>query len=372
MMANRGTLVFISRHLRSGGGLEIQTLVIAEQLAEAGWQIRMIYEHAGDLLERWKRIAHCTCAPIRLDTVSPLVTAHEILYLHEPDLPEILLPICGRVCAVVHLHLPPEHLRTGLRRLKGTFRSPAAAEVFGRRSPVARFIAVSEFSKRQWCRGGIPSNRVDVVWNGIDPVRYSHPISRNESRNDIGLAQTELVLGFLGRIDSSKGIETALSVHRRLRTELPVKLLVIGGPTIDSGNLGVRYEERLRHEFSESVVWFGKRRDPERILPAVDLLLVPSRWGEPFGLVAAEAMRCGAVPVVFQDGGLPEVLGPELIGNVVRNEAAMLQQASHLLTNPGELARQRTIAVDRAKTVLSATEMGKRIDGVLQQTQFSG
>jgi glycosyltransferase involved in cell wall biosynthesis len=39
------------------------------------------------------------------------------------------------------------------------------------------------------------------------------------------------------------------------------------------------------------------------------VLVVPSRWEEPFGIVALEAMACGCVPVVARSGGLPEAVG---------------------------------------------------------------
>jgi glycosyltransferase involved in cell wall biosynthesis len=39
------------------------------------------------------------------------------------------------------------------------------------------------------------------------------------------------------------------------------------------------------------------------------IVVVPSRWEEPFGLVALEAMACGAALICSPRGGLPEVAG---------------------------------------------------------------
>src|SRR5690606_40338743 len=39
------------------------------------------------------------------------------------------------------------------------------------------------------------------------------------------------------------------------------------------------------------------------------LILVPSRWEEPFGNVALEGMACGCIPVVSDGGGLAEAVG---------------------------------------------------------------
>jgi glycosyltransferase involved in cell wall biosynthesis len=39
------------------------------------------------------------------------------------------------------------------------------------------------------------------------------------------------------------------------------------------------------------------------------ILVVPSRWPEPFGIVALEAIACGCVVVGSDQGGLPEAIG---------------------------------------------------------------
>jgi glycogen synthase len=40
------------------------------------------------------------------------------------------------------------------------------------------------------------------------------------------------------------------------------------------------------------------------------VLAVPSRWAEPFGVVALEGIACGCVVVGSRDGGLQEAIGP--------------------------------------------------------------
>jgi len=61
-------------------------------------------------------------------------------------------------------------------------------------------------------------------------------------------------------------------------------------------------------------------RDLAEILNAHRVLVVPSRWEEPFGVVALEAMACGCVPIVVKAGGLPEAVGE--VGAVFEKEDA--------------------------------------------------
>jgi glycosyltransferase involved in cell wall biosynthesis len=60
---------------------------------------------------------------------------------------------------------------------------------------------------------------------------------------------------------------------------------------------------------SERVAWAGRLEHEELadLLPAVDAMAVPSTFPEAFGMVAAEAAACGALPVVAGHSGLAEV-----------------------------------------------------------------
>jgi glycosyltransferase involved in cell wall biosynthesis len=74
------------------------------------------------------------------------------------------------------------------------------------------------------------------------------------------------------------------------------------------------------------------------------ILVVPSRWPEPFGIVAVEAIACGCVVVGSVEGGLPEAIGPcglTFPNGETEALAGVLQQ---LLTNPNKLAALRANA----------------------------
>jgi glycosyltransferase involved in cell wall biosynthesis len=59
----------------------------------------------------------------------------------------------------------------------------------------------------------------------------------------------------------------------------------------------------------ERIVWTGRLDHGELadLLPAADAMVVPSTFPEAFGMVAAEAAACGALPVVARHSGLAEV-----------------------------------------------------------------
>lgn len=130
-------------------------------------------------------------------------------------------------------------------------------------------------------------------------------------------AQTDrhIDLVFLGRLVSDKGADMAIEALHALESEeggeagvrSGFRLTIIGdgpeAPVLKA--LAVRY--RLEHK----VDFKGSLQGKELVdcLNQHKLILVPSRWEEPFGNVALEGMACGCIPVVSDGGGLPDAVG---------------------------------------------------------------
>jgi len=74
-------------------------------------------------------------------------------------------------------------------------------------------------------------------------------------------------------------------------------------------------------------------------------LVVPSRWEEPFGIVALEGLACGCVPIVSRRGGLVEAIG--LHGYTFENGDArdLAQVLAHVLRHPDK-ARKKLVGVE--------------------------
>ena len=123
-------------------------------------------------------------------------------------------------------------------------------------------------------------------------------------------------LVFLGRLVSDKGVDILLDALFRLAGEgLHPRLTVIGeGPEAP----GLR-EQAARLEIADRVDFFGTRTGMElvELLNRHRILVVPSRYNEPFGIVALEGIACGCVVVGSAGGGLKDAIGP--CGRTFRN-----------------------------------------------------
>lgn len=116
-------------------------------------------------------------------------------------------------------------------------------------------------------------------------------------------------LAFLGRLVSDKGVNILIDALALLRerNRRPSVLIIGGGPE----------EAALRSRcaasgLAEHVRFAGIQRG-EALVQALNqckILVVPSIWPEPFGLVALEGIACGCVVIASNTGGLPEAVGP--------------------------------------------------------------
>jgi len=116
-------------------------------------------------------------------------------------------------------------------------------------------------------------------------------------------------LVFLGRLVSDKGVDLLIEALKLLKeTGITVGLTVVGSGPVENNlkalaqTLGV----------AEQIQFVGPKRGEElaRILNMHRVLVVPSRWAEPFGIVALEGIACGCVVIGSAAGGLPDAIGP--------------------------------------------------------------
>jgi glycosyltransferase involved in cell wall biosynthesis len=115
-----------------------------------------------------------------------------------------------------------------------------------------------------------------------------------------------LRLGFLGRIESLKGIDFLLQEIQSLPKDKYE--LYIGG----SGRTAYTTKHQ-DGDFGMPVHWLGFA-EPAKFFAKIDLLVVPSLWQEPFGRVIVEAYSCGIPVLASQVGGIPEIVEEGVTG----------------------------------------------------------
>jgi D-inositol-3-phosphate glycosyltransferase len=194
---------------------------------------------------------------------------------------------------------------------------------------------------------GADPRRVDVVSPGVD-LDVFLPGRRSAARAELGIAETDDVLLFVGRIQPLKGPDVVLGavaklvegdLARRNRTVVAV----VGGPS-GSGAAEPEQLQKLAVELGISdLVHFSPalpQRELVRWYQAADVTVVPS-YSESFGLVAVESQACGTPVVAASVGGLRTAVSEGESGLlVVGHDPDDYAAALHLLITDHDLRRR--------------------------------
>ena len=81
-----------------------------------------------------------------------------------------------------------------------------------------------------------------------------------------------------------------------------------------------------------------------------ELMVVPSLWREPFGVVALEGLACGCIVLASDGGGLPEAVGPAGILFKRGDLKDLSEKLKFLINNTDVRHRLRSLALDHLTT----------------------
>ena len=168
-----------------------------------------------------------------------------------------------------------------------------------------RIVTVSNVMRDDLGRHGWTESKISVVWNGVDPERYSPQNCKQDAvhsiREKYGVPKDWNLLLFVGRLTWVKSVRTLVQAIPMVLKEYPKTKLVILGrgdeqKDIDelASRLGIEEHVASRFEFVP---------EDERILhyAAADMCVFPSVY-EPFGIVSLEAMSMAKPLVVGAHG----------------------------------------------------------------------
>jgi glycosyltransferase involved in cell wall biosynthesis len=121
---------------------------------------------------------------------------------------------------------------------------------------------------------------------------------------------------FAGRLVWEKGADVLINAFARVYARHPAARLLIVGDGPERPRL-LRLVEQHALQSSVTLAGYLARDAMEERFASASLQVVPSRWQEPFGIVAAEALM-RRTPVISSDaGGLPEIVQHERTGLLV-------------------------------------------------------
>jgi glycosyltransferase involved in cell wall biosynthesis len=171
-------------------------------------------------------------------------------------------------------------------------------------SLVERAVAISPAVEAALREGGVPARKLSTIPSTVAP-HASDPGARERIRRSMEVLDGSIVLLVLASLVHRKGIDVLLEAVAKLQDD-DLAVWIAG-----DGSERPALEERTeRLGVSRRVRFLGRRGDPDDLLAACDVFVLPSRK-EGLGVAALQAMAAGRPVIASRVGGLAEaVVGP--------------------------------------------------------------
>jgi glycosyltransferase EpsF len=148
-----------------------------------------------------------------------------------------------------------------------------------------------------WGNGAVKKGKVKILANAIDPQHFKfNELTRQKIRAQYGLAESDYVIGHVGRFYPQKNHEFLIDVFEKIYKQKPnAKLLLLG-----EGPLQNKIRQKVNDlDIAKAVIFAGLQKDPAPFYNAMDVFCLPSLW-EGLGIVLLEAQYNG-LPCVVSD-----------------------------------------------------------------------
>ncbi len=279
----------------SVGGIEVTTEILAEWFAQRGAAVTVVTETPANGPEPWRPYAVARRPGLR--NLTRIFAAHELIHVNGMSVRAVLAARCARVPVLV----THQTYNAQLPRSPRAVFAVVAAEGPLRLLHAAASAAVMRLAQRNvcisaWLRQCLRPPHCRIIGNPVHPRFRPSPEAKPGNR-----------FCFVGRLVADKGCDLLLEALARCARRGQRFEADIYGDGPERSRL-----QALAHTLglTDQVVFHGVV--PSEALHQVYLrslaLVVPSRWPEPLGIVALEAMACGRAVIGSAAGGLGEVL----------------------------------------------------------------
>jgi len=224
----------------------------------------------------------------------------------------------------------------------------------------------SEGVREHMVRQGIPAERIEVMYNGLNPEQFEGIPSEREVREELELPWDAPVIGEVAHLSPRKGQMYLLEAVALLLERWPRLICLLVGEGEDRAAL----ERRVRElGIEDHVRVMGYRSDARRIMQAMDVVVLPSVAIEGLGIALIEGAFLGK-PVVGSDApGIREALVDGSTGLLAPpGDARALSEAiGKILGNPEMAVEMGGRGRERAMAMFTLDHMVERAENLYRQ-----
>lgn len=298
---------------RGWRGGEQQVLYLALSLKERGIDQVVVCRRGSDLEER------CTREGIK---TNPLFILGELDFIAAEKIARLT---AGKKNVIFHAHTAAAHSLALLakylvphvplavsRRVDFPSRGNPLSRMKYKSGKVDVYIAISENVKRILIKDGIPEEKIQIAYSGIDLKRFANLPDPQALRQEFSIEERTVVVGNVAACVDHKDQKTLIEAVRILDQELErewagsirYKLIIVG-----DGKLRPALEKQaeLAGLLNNRIFFAGFRREIPEFLNLFHIFVMSSKE-EGLGTSVLDAMACGLPVAATRGGGIPEMV----------------------------------------------------------------
>lgn len=215
-----------------------------------------------------------------------------------------------------------------------------------------RLLPIGQRSRGHYLRLGVPPERLIDSPYCVDEGMFqadeaARAALRGPARDELGLKEDQLVVVYSGKLSDRKGVDLLVDAAALLPPELRPVVLFVGDGELRQTLARAAQRRGVRAHF----VGVQPQRSLSRWYHAADVLALPSRRGETWGLVVNEALLHGLPCAVTEEVGCaPDLIEEGVTGSLCRpgDAAALARALRAALALSGHGPRGREVCRARA------------------------
>lgn len=197
-------------------------------------------------------------------------------------------------------------------------------------------ISVSRYTAEHSGPPGLPK---PVIYNPVDLQRFD---SGHSLRAELGIGECSVVITYLGQIREIKGVADFIAMAHQIQN--PDAIFLLAGECRDPKKISDSYSPADLENMAggdSRIRYIGYVKDVENVYHTSDIIVAPSRWQEPLGLINLEAGACRKPVVATRVGGIPEIIEDGINGYLVEpgDIDTLAKRVDALISDPSLRAR---------------------------------
>ena len=322
-MNNPKRILFISEFAGFIGGTEKYIFSVADLLKAKGFVCDMIYKTKANAFDKFKSVFE-NCVDVEnsnelaslhyqiktmhrtedfsflkfaLEKFSPTLFVHDHTYVcpkgykYFPYKRKNCSLKYGKVrCGLCSMAVPPRHFTNGIANaLKRNFST--MPKLFDIMAKFPSYVVLSDFMRDELVKNGIDKNKISLISPFVDIYETQKQVSDSNFK-----------ILFAGQHVASKGLHLLFESLSKMKNDFVLDVLGEGARTPFYKGLATQMNLESKIKFH------GFVENPQTFYQEADVVVFPSMWQEPFGLVGIEAMANSKPVVAFDVGGVRQWL----------------------------------------------------------------